>query len=181
MFKPAQIQQPTSKPAASSSVKTKTIPGEPTPKPTNTQKTFSHHSPKGNEPPDCDIKPPYTENKKPNQDTLGGARAKEVNKPARLKTKVVHASDLKLFLDKKKKEREMKNILNLEVRTNTTFNHPPSEPYVRTTLACNFTPNPLPQIATIHGDNTTIAPPASNIEGDRCDELNGTQNKSGDL
>ena len=108
MFKPAQSQQPTSKPAASSSVKTKTIPGEPTPKPTNTQKTLSHQSPKGNEPPDCDLKPPAIENQKPNHDTVGGARAKKVNKPAKLKTKVVHASDLKLFLDKKKKERDMK-------------------------------------------------------------------------
>ena len=75
----------------------------------------------------------------------------------------------------------MKNNLNLEVKTNIAFNQPPSEPCDRTTLVRNFTPNPLPQIATIQGDNTIIAPPATNTEGDRCAEMNGTQNMSGDL
>ena len=112
---------------------------------------------------------------------MGGTSTKKMKKPTKMRTKAVHESDIKLFLETKKKERDMKNNLNLEVKTNIAFNKPPSEPCDRTTLARNFTPNPLPQIATIQGDNTIIAPPATNTEGDRCAEMNGTQNMSGDL
>ena len=75
----------------------------------------------------------------------------------------------------------MKNKLSLEGNNKIVINQPPSEPCDGTTPTRNYPANPLPQIATIQGDNTAIAPPASNIDGDRCDEMNGTENMSGDL
>ena len=75
----------------------------------------------------------------------------------------------------------MKNKLSLEGNNKIVINQPPSEPCDGTTPTRNYPANPLPQIATIQGDNTAIAPPASNIDGDRCDEMNGTEKMSGDL
>ena len=123
LFKPIQ-DLPLINPVNATLDITKTTPREPTQKPANQHQTLSHQI----EPPDCDTRQPPNEKKKPNYDTVGGTSAKNVNKPPKPRTKVVHASDIKLFLQTKRREREMKNKLSLEGNNKTVINQPPSEP-----------------------------------------------------
>ena len=81
---------------------------QPTPKITILNQTLNPQSPNESEPQGCDIKKTEIDNLKPNHDNVGKTSAMKTRTPNKLKTKVVHTSDIKLFLETKKNEKELK-------------------------------------------------------------------------
>ena len=75
----------------------------------------------GNQINECDKTKPRSETRKPDNETKPSLTKK---KPPKLKTKVVHANDLKLFLAAKRKERESKLICLRDSEKNFPINTP---------------------------------------------------------